>query len=521
MRPVLFAVGLLALFAAARLAMILAMYHAPSVMTYLVVMGMGLAAAVIWAGIKAADLSGLFGRMASACALGLVFYVVVEPTTLQPVGPQTATLATILRWGDFVALAAAIVAIRRPVFLMLPSIHVIAGRVMAEHVSGLAVSVHDIIYLAEGGIFMGLGAIAYHTLLRSDTSLSDETRASFSRCVAFVAIGFHLANYFWSGIAKVILPGRPLEWLYGNDVSKLLLVAVEKGVAPLATFPQALQVVHDAFAKGGLLGNGFVLGIQLLTIVSLLRLNWMRIFALGYDALHVTVYVVGGILFWPWIWINGAILWALRGETDEGVGWGPKICAAVSILLAGVPHLGYTSWLGWYDVADTRVVEVEAQARGSDKWVRVPISFFGAHAYSVSYTQLDRAEHAGHYSPGIPGIRYSDKTLHNDGKCLPPEPPKKEETAQEREKRLGFFKTFILNRHRDVLASQSTWGKYSYYFRLHHHVSNPLMYGAFHNLDLRDIASYRLVTRSVCLKLEKGKLQRRIVKEDAYVVPVR
>ena len=153
MRPVLFAVGLLALFAAARLAMILAMYHAPSVMTYLVVMGMGLAAAVIWAGIKAADLSGLFGRMASACALGLVFYVVVEPTTLQPVGPQTATLATILRWGDFVALAAAIVAIRRPVFLMLPSIHVIAGRVMAEHVSGLAVSVHDIIYLAEGGIF--------------------------------------------------------------------------------------------------------------------------------------------------------------------------------------------------------------------------------------------------------------------------------------------------------------------------------------------------------------------------------
>jgi hypothetical protein len=318
-----------------------------------------------------------------------------------------------------------------------------------------------------------------------------------------------------------LLSGEPFEWLLQNDVSKLLVVGIEKGIAPLAGVPSLAQIAHDTLSSGSLFFNGFVLATQLLAVICAVRLLWLRLAAICYDLLHVGIYVFGGILFWPWIWINGAVLWALYGENDRTVGVGPKLCIVVCILACGLPRFGQASWLAWYDVADTRFTSVEAQARGSNDWTPVPLSFFGAHAYSVSHGHLDRGERAGHFADRVPGITYDSKKRGVDGRCSEPPAPTRPETEQAQAERISRFEAFMRARHEAVLADAAWLGRYSYYFRLHHHPSNPVLYHDFHALAPNDIVRYRLMTRSVCLALSNGNISRRVLKEDVHVVEIR
>ena len=336
--PVCVALGLLTLFLVLRTAATTFLSAAPSLQSYLLVMAASAVAAVAGRDVRAADASPVFARFSGATALGLAIYLLVEPTTYVSARPGTGALAATLRVGDACALVAAVVGLRRPTFLILPAVHVIAARYLAQTVSGLPMARHDVLYLAEAGIFMALAAITLKGVVRTQPVALAGARAYLANCFAFVAIGFHLASYFWSGVAKLKLSGEPFEWLLRNDVSKLLVVGIEKGIAPLAGVPPLAQIAHDTLSSGWLFFNGFVLAIQLLAVICAVRLLWLRLAAICYDLLHVGIYVFGGILFWPWIWINGAVLWALHGENDRTVGVGPKVCIVVCILACGLPR---------------------------------------------------------------------------------------------------------------------------------------------------------------------------------------
>ncbi|MBM1172032.1 hypothetical protein [Microvirga arabica] len=518
--PVFITVGVLALFLVAKLALILLVESIAPLQGYLIVFGVSTLAAFAGRNAHINHSSEIFARLSGATALGLAFYLLVEPTVYLAAQPDTRLVSAMLRVGDFAAFAAAVAGIRRPTFLIMPAVHVITARLLVDDVSGLPMGKHDILYLAEAGIFIALGSVVSRSLARARLELEPDVHRNLTHCFAFVAIGFHLANYFWSGIGKVILDGRPFEWLLANDVSNFLVVGIEKGIAPLGSVPALAQTVHDALSSGSLFFNGFVLTIQLLAIVSIARLMWLRVGAICYDLLHVGVYVFGGVLFWPWIWMNGAVLWAIRGENDRSVGISPKICCAICILVCGLPVLGAASWLAWYDVADTRISNVEAQTATSANWTPVPLSFFGAHSYSVSHGYLDRGHRAGHFDPSVPGLAYNSARRRADGSCAVPQVEDRPESEQAQVERLMYFDSFMRARHQAAKQEAKWFGKYAYYLRLHHHPSNPMLYSNFHALALDDIVRYRLVTRSVCLALKDGHVTRRILKEDAHVVEI-
>jgi hypothetical protein len=64
------------------------------------------------------------------------------------------------------------------------------------------------------------------------------------------------------------------------------------------------------------------------------------------------------------------------------------------------------------------------------------------------------------------------------------------------------------------------WGPVSYYFRSHHHPSNPLLYPQFNELDLGKVTAYDLVVVSECLRMTPHGLDRRVVKKqvERYVL---
>jgi hypothetical protein len=170
-------------------------------------------------------------------------------------------------------------------------------------------------------------------------------------------------------------------------------------------------------------------------------------------------------------------------------------------------------------VADFRIATVEAQVDGADEWIPVPLSFFGANAYSVSHGWLDPWQGVGHYPERVPGITYASSRRAADGRCATPEPPTHQETANQKEQERALFEVFIRARHKAALADPL--GQHSFYFRLHHHPSIPAYYRYFNALDLRDIRRYRLVTRSVCLSMSSGQIIRRVLLEDAYIAEIR
>ena len=65
------------------------------------------------------------------------------------------------------------------------------------------------------------------------------------------------------------------------------------------------------------------------------------------------------------------------------------------------------------------------------------------------------------------------------------------------------------------------YGQHVFDFRSHHHPSNPWLYSAFYNLDLNLVQAYRVVTQSVCLKLEAGSLRETEVARSELTFHVR
>lgn len=464
-------------------------------------------------------LGTIYRRFAKALALGLAAYLLLEPTSYVVVTPERATLAGAMRLMDVIGLAACALAFYRVSLLAIPGLHIFACRLLMEPISGIGTATHDIQYLADAGVLIALAAVVQHYAVRFRLRVLADDLPGWHLGVTYAIIGCHLANYFWSGVAKLALDGEPLEWLLHNDISQLYLVAIAKGVAPLAGITPLIQPLYDLLSAGSVVFNAFVLLLQLASLVVCFRLLWLRVSAVLFDIMHVGIFILGGILFWPWIWVNLSILWAFRGATDASVGKNTPWVACATLLFCGIPVLGGATWLAWYDVRDIRLVTVEAQAKGSQAWIEVPLSYLGAHAYPFSHGMADEAHHAGHFPPTVPGLAYSAERRRRNAQCiLPAKPDEPPESAAQRRERHEWFTAFMRARHRDAVADARRWGRYAYYYRLHHHPSNPLLYEAFHRIDPQDIARYRLVTRSHCFTLQQGRLRSRLLKEDALHV---
>jgi hypothetical protein len=97
---------------------------------------------------------------------------------------------------------------------------------------------------------------------------------------------------------------------------------------------------------------------------------------------------------------------------------------------------------------------------------------------------------------------------------------RRETTAKARAERLEPVGRFIRAHHDKMLEREAWAGRYSYYFRSHHHPSNPYLASAFSALDLKDVTHYNLVIESVCHALKDGKVVKRVVArpEDSFNV---
>lgn len=340
-----------------------------------------LVGAVIFSRVGYQDLPLAFTALARTTAAGILVALVFEPPSSALADPTFAGLARFMDWGYWVALAIATLSNWRPSFLYPAALYLIMTRYAAGHIAGYEETL-DILYMTDMAQFLSLSACGI-ALLRFFQAragapkilkvLALDGLRQLALCLAFIAIGFHLGNYFWSGWAKLMLGPHPWSWAFLNHTQNMMLVALKMEFLVYGQWPWLTQHLFDGFGAIVVISNIAVIVTQLFALIAPLRLRWLAISTWFYDALHVGIFFIAGLFFWPWIWNNFSIMFAVRRSTDREIGWAPKACCIVTVLLGGV--IGNSVGLAWWDVTDFKIATIQAEAEDGN-WVDVPLSFF-------------------------------------------------------------------------------------------------------------------------------------------------
>jgi len=483
-----------------------------------------------------AQVPGALATITRGCVSAVVLSLIVEPPVLTLANPDNAGAAAYVEWAWIPAILLGALAVwRMPGFAIPAAFFAVSVRYLTDDISLFHISALDIRYVVETAMF-GAGMlcliwladrIADRARRRERPSPGnlpafwDRNRTGIINAAAMIAIGFHLGNYFWSGVAKVALDGGPLSWVLENPTHYGIINAIERGSLPTAAWPWATDLLFRGLGSVTVPLNAMVLVAQLASILLVFRIRWLLWLTYFYDLFHVGIYLFGGLFFWPWIWNNLAIVAALRRYRDHAIGLTPMLAAVAGILLGGSSKFGDAARLAWYEVTDIRSVQIEAETTDGRRVV-VPASFFMSHSYSVTHGKLGVAMGPDHYGHTLWGSTHSYARFRKDGTCPTPGPRRPAGDMTERERaQLQRVRRFLTAHHAKMLERSERLGHLNFYIRGHHHPSNPALFHDFNALDLKDVNRYFVVTESVCLRLENGKLKRTVVNRTEYPIDVR
>jgi hypothetical protein len=488
---------------------------------YIPVIGATVAAAIFY-NTRYNDFSGLLKACLRASAAGLLVLLIVEAPDFSLGRPEAArALAYVNDFYPF-ALVFAVAGLIRPSFVIPTVIYIASTRHLVYDISSLPMSFIDIRYMLDMALYLAIFGIAVVKLgPRIHPWLGAPERQSE---IVGIAMGLHLANYFWSGVAKLEVGPTPWYWMAENATYNQVPYTIESGIMPFGHIPWLSQFAYDFLAFFNTPLNVVIVFVQLFAVLCVLKISWLKVTSILFDLLHIGIYVFGGLFFWPWIWNNLTIWWAARSQKKQGLALQTKVACITAVLL-GAPflHINPAAWLAWFDVADARQIRFEAVTEDGQS-VRVPSAFFVNHSYSVSHGYMGHQGVEGHYDGTQ--LASTDSVERNElsGTCAPPSsftPERAMETEEERLARQATLGSFLAFHHDKMLGREAAVGRGSWYFHAHHHPSNPFLYDEFNALSLKNVIGYNLVLESVCLSMKDGHVEKKVLARTTEFYDVR
>jgi hypothetical protein len=498
-----------------------AAYWTPDGWRIYVPLGAATVAALAFVNTRYEDFGGLLKACTRASAAGLLVLLIVEAPDYSMGNPGAARALTYINDSYPFALVFAAAGLFRPSFVIPAVIYVASTRHLVEPISSLPMSYLDIRYMLDMALYLvifGIGVVKLgpriHPWLGAPERQSE---------IVGVAMGLHLANYFWSGIAKLEVGPTPWYWMTENATYNQIPYTIESGILPIGHVPQVAQFAYDTLTIFNIPLNAIIVFVQLFAIVCVLKVNWLKITSILFDLLHIGIYVFGGLFFWPWIWNNLTIWWAARSQ-KQGLAMQTKVACITAILL-GAPFLSINSaaWLAWFDVADARQIYFEAVTKDG-RTVKTPSAFFTSHSYSVSHGYMGHFSADGHYEGTQLASTDSVKRNELSGSCASPdtfEPEHAKETEEERIARQAKLGNFLAFHHAKMLQREAAVGRGTWYLHIHHHPSNPFLYDEFNALSLNDVVGYNLVLESACHSMKDGHVQKKVLARTTEFYDVR
>lgn len=483
----------------------------------------------LWAGIVGLVATGLaparyralprYARtLLRASATFLVVYFAVEPFAI-PYAARDLSDPSVLfhshaRWAGA---ALALFGLWRPAGVFAAAMLLWMMRELQTGLTGFYFSTLDIRNVAEVIAFWSLGLASLDVATRSDrlaevTGLDRAGRATAALMLFAAGVGAHLANYFWSGLAKLALDGGPLSWLLENRLADGIPGALEKGTLPLANWPDTVAVLDAVLRSLAVPINFAALAVQIFVLFAPLHRRWLILTIIALDVFHIAVWFALGLLFWKWIALNAILLITLSRMSDAE--WRPLArYTTMAFVIAGMA-IFKTATLAWYDAPGFASPYFVAEMRDGTR-TRIPSAYFLSSSYQVSQGRIWHPGGNDHFNPSIWGsvLHYRDLVAGRDCKIS-------EKFGGEGESfgSRSAIGPFVQAHHRQISASLDEQGRFNYYRLPHHHVPSPFLADPFAAADKRRIARYLFVMDSVCLSLDQGRLVRRVLKRSELPV---
>ncbi|GGC34279.1 hypothetical protein GCM10011504_10770 [Siccirubricoccus deserti] len=464
--------------------------------------------------------------------IGIIVLVQVLFDAFGPVPPapnivfgEANAHALFFRWGACIGVAAGIAAMWRPIFLLPLFYYYIAWRLLIGPRTGIWVTDTDYLAMLDAGAFAVIGGILAITVTSDWTlqrlswlrAMLQEMPAAVLRQKAAgliwaVVVGAHLGNYFCSGVAKLMAgEHQPWTWLLQNPTQTAIVIGLERGDNPLATFPTLLQFSWDAISEFGLAFNFFVLGAQLLAPLAILRKRWLLFFTLLFDVFHIGVYMTLGALFHFWIAINLIVYTSAWRMPENAITPMMKAVCVATVLFGHTVF--YTNWLGWLDGAKLASPQFFALTKdGREVWM--PAVYYGIYSYTIA--QAATYVPPDHFSFRIGGNNKNLTDWQDATSCGP-----RVMAHQATGSTLGAVERLVRETHDFMLRHPAIKAWNLYYLYPHHMQPNPGVFREFNRLSLDEIIGYKYVVESVCLTLRDGQLQRDVRKREEFTFDVR
>ena len=325
-----------------------------------------------------------------------------------------------------------------------------------------------------------------------------------------MAICSHLSNYLHSGLKKLLIDENPLSWTLESQTHYLVLITATLKQLPFTLNGLFLEEIYPILEQNVLLINSATVITQLLCMIAIFRITWIRNISIVYDIQHVIIFIVSGIFFWKWIWLNTTIIYACRFfNQNKSLQKSRSTIFLGSLLLIFSPSIFTTANLGWFETRSLNNAYFQAVTQDGTTY-HVPTNFFGSFSVTAAQQHIFRKAE-GHFRTSTLGNTQNRDVMLKAEKCLL-------ETAStsgfSQEENVRKVSNFIKNHHRFVLENIDEFGKWNYDFYPHHMWSNLSQFEAFRNLDKRKIVKYIYVLDSVCLEYAAGNIVQKSVLRD-------
>lgn len=470
-----------------------------------------------------ADSSPAFRLLLRAVLLLFTFYVMMSYVSLtehvlQPWSYQWF----LMHWGRVLAAVCGLIGLFRPAFGLVLLTYVAWFKNELSAMNGLFISKTDYFSVIEFGVFMIMGMIVaqnwrpLRTMLdkAAAANIPEKLKLSATDALVLGAIAVHFANYFFSAYQKFMLDGGMLSWVLENNTHNVMMISTVGGFVPLMISDALTRYGHLAVSEIVLFINIFTIAGQALAIVALKRIRWAIAITLFYDLTHVTIFLVSGIFFWKWIFLNFAIVAALTMLRHKRISW--PLYATLAAMLVVSPKIFFVTFLGWYDSSSLNHAYVKAVMKDGTVYT-VPSNYFLTNSVSFAQMQVG-APYAGHFPNHLAATTDSDIWRKGDACALPVDPTK---FFLRDERNARIVEQAVLEPHFYILDNASLNGRYYYDLFPHHIWSNPLYYKSFAYADKRDILKFIFVVESICVSIDKfGNVQKDVKHRSSYDIPV-
>ncbi|MEM8752051.1 MAG: hypothetical protein AAGF90_03670 [Pseudomonadota bacterium] len=430
-----------------------------------------------------------------------VYAVAAYPSVSDELLYESRYSAFVYLYAPPLGLAAAVVAWFRPSFGLLPVVFFGWKKHLMADQFGFPLNATDYSPVAELGLFLCVAAGVVRVFELGEARLRaappPADRWTIGEAAFLASLALHLANYFYSAVAKATLPGAgPFTWVLENNTHDIMLATAATGLGPLLGTPPLAWAGHELMARFHVFTNLLTYLSQFAALVVLLRIRWAMTLTAFYDAVHLMIFITTSILFWKWMTLNVGLVLALATLRDRTAPPWPLTVMSMGVLLLS-PKIFWIAELGWFDskALNKPVVEVVLK---DGRIVEAPSNFFlEGSAQMAKGSVAWPAE--GHFEDvdvfGKANLGFDQMVAARSCDLPVGEESGLSKTFAENPKLERYFR----QHHAFILEHVDEEGRYPYNWFPHHNWSNPSLFEEFAAIDLREIAAYRYSIESVCL----------------------